>query len=125
MLPMTHTPFQAHVEITLAPTHGGENGWVSVPAGKKLVIEYLSGEAFMPTGQKALFSVEVDQGSGAVRHYLGTHAVGAFGSADYFWVSTPAKFYAKGGTKVNLRADRDIATGTATFRLSLSGHLES
>ena len=121
---MALTPFQAHVEITLAPGQGGENGWVAVPKGKSLVIDYVSGEAFMPTGQKALFSILVDQGSGAVRHYLGTHAVGAFGPSDYFWVSTPSKFYAKGGTKVDLRADRDIATGTATFRLSLSGHLE-
>jgi hypothetical protein len=122
---MTTTPFQAKVEITLAPGHGGENGWIPVPAGKTLVIEYVSGEAFMPTGQKALFGVEVDQGSGAMRHYLGAHAAGAFGSADYYWASTPAKFYAKGGTQVNLRADRDLATGSAKFRLALSGYLQS
>jgi hypothetical protein len=47
--------FQAHVEISLGPQHGGENGVVQVPGGKCLVIDYISGEAFMPTGQKALF----------------------------------------------------------------------
>lgn len=78
----------------------------------------------MPTGQKALFSVEIAEGTGYLRHYLGTHAQGAFGTQDYFWVSTPIKLYGKGGTQVNLRADRDLATGTAKFRLSLSGHLE-
>ena len=122
---MPTTPFQAKVEINLASGHGGENGWIAVPARKTLVIEYVSGEAFMPRGQKALFSVEVDQGSGAVRHYLGSQPAGAFGGKDYFWASTPAKFYAKGGTQVNLRADRDLATGTAKFRLALSGYLQS
>jgi len=118
------TPFQATVNISLAPGHGGENGWVNVPAGKRLVIEFVSGEAFMPTGQKALFGIVVQNASGTVRHYLGTHAVGSFGGQDYFWVSTPAKFYADAATKVDLRADRDLTTGTATFRLSLSGYLE-
>ena len=50
-------PFQAAVEIKLPPGTGGENGFVQVPKGKRLVIEYASGEGFLPTGQKCLFSV--------------------------------------------------------------------
>ena len=121
---MPQIPYQATVDITVGPNFGGQNGFVTVPAGHTLVIEYVSGEAFLPAGQKGLFSILVDQGSGPVRHYLGANTTGTFGAPDYFWVSTPAKFYAKGGTQLDLRADRDIATGTATFRISISGYLE-
>jgi hypothetical protein len=116
--------FQKHVEIAVPATFGGENGVFNVPKDKCLVIEYISGEAFMPTGQKALFGIITTAGGTQVRHYLGTHALGAFGGDDYYWVSGPASIYADPGTEVTLRADRDIATGTATFRMSISGHLE-
>ena len=116
--------FQAHVEISLGPQDGGENGIVQVPKGKCLVIDYISGEAFMPKGQKALFGVITTGGGTQVRHYLGTHTAGGFGAPDYFWVSTPVHIYADPGSQVTLRADRDIASGNAVFRMSLSGHFQ-
>ncbi len=115
--------FQKHVEILVPVNFGGENGSFQVPTGKCLVIDYVSGEAFMPHGQKALFGIITTAGGVQVRHYLGTNAAGAFGGQDYFWVSGPAHIYADPGTNVTLRADRDTATGTATFRFSVSGHL--
>lgn len=116
--------FQTHVEITVPVNFGGQNGTFQVPKGKCLVIEYISGEAFMPHGQKALFGIIATVAGVQVRHYLGTHAVSAFGGEDYFWVSGPATIYADPDTTVTLRADRDIATGTATFRFSVSGRLQ-
>ena len=116
--------FQKHVEITIGPNGGGQNGFFTVPKDKCLVIEYISGEAFMPTGQKALFGIITTVGGTPVRHYLGTHALGKFVAQDYYWISGPAQIYAAPGTTVTLRADRDVATGTATFRMSISGHLE-
>jgi hypothetical protein len=116
--------FQTHVEFIVAANAGGQNGGFQVPQGKCLVIEYISGEAFMPHGQKALFGIITTVGGAQVRHYLGTNALGAFGGQDYFWVSTPIKIYADSGTTVTLRADRDVATGTATFRFSVSGQLQ-
>ena len=50
-------PFQERVEFTLEPGVGAWAGFVAVPAGKRLVIEYISGQAFLPIGQKATFSV--------------------------------------------------------------------
>ena len=116
--------FQRHVEISVPPTFGGENGVVNVPTGKCLVIEYISGEAFMPQGQKALFGIITTAGGTQVRHYLGTHALGAFGGNDYYWVSGASTISADPGTSVTLRADRDVTTGTAKFRMSISGRLE-
>ena len=103
--------FQMHVEIVVPVNFGGENRVFKVPPGKCLVVDYISGEAFMPNGQKALFGIITTAGGVQVRHYLGTNAAGAFGGQGYFWVSGPAHIYADPGTNVTLRADRDIATG--------------
>ena len=59
-----------------------------------------------------------------MRHYLGTHALTAFGANVDDWVSDPVRIYASPGTTVTLRADRDADTDSATFRMSVSGHFE-
>lgn len=116
--------FQAHAEIIVAETFAGQNGFFDVPEHKCLVIEHISGEAYMPTGQKALFGIITTAGGVQVRHYLGTHALEAFGAHDYYWISGPARIYADPSTSVTLRADRDADTDSATFRMSVSGRLE-
>jgi hypothetical protein len=118
-------PFQAAVQIDMPAGTGGQNGFVTVPTGKRLVMEYASGEAFMPTGQKCLFSVITTIGgaSTGTRHYLESNAVGKFGAPDYFQAGQVVRLYADPGTTVMLRADRDIAAGDATARLSISGYL--
>ena len=49
--------FQTEVEIVVAETFAGQNGFFELPDDKCLVIEYISGEAYMPEGQKALFGI--------------------------------------------------------------------
>src|SRR5215467_12460514 len=116
--------FQTHVEIVVAAGFAGQNGSFKAPKDKCLVIDYISAEAFMPVGQKALFGIITTGAGTQVRHYLGTHALPAFGGNDYYWVSGPAHIFADPGTTVTLRADRDADTGSATFRFSVSGHLQ-
>jgi hypothetical protein len=118
-------PFQAAVEITMPDGTEGQNGFVTVPAKKRLVIEYASGEAFVPTGQKAVFSVFTTIGGAptGTQHYLHTDAMGNFGAPDYFRAGQVVRLYADPGTTVMLRADRDLATGSALARMSISGHL--
>lgn len=120
-------PFQSNVQIDLPPSTEGQNGFVTVPAGKRLVIEYVSGQAFLPSGQKALFSVIVSlQGqSTGTWHYLESTVVGPFGSQDCFQCGRLVKLYADPGTTVMLRTDRDSPTGTGISRMTLSGHLVS
>jgi hypothetical protein len=118
-------PFQAAVEIDMPAGTGGQNGFVTVPTGKRLVIEYASGEAFIPTGQKCLFSVITTIGGAptGTRHYLDSDAMGKFGAPDYFRAGQVVRLYADPKTTVMLRVDRDIATGDATARMSISGYL--
>ncbi len=118
-------PFQANVSISLPSGTEGQNGFVTVPAGKRLVIEYVSGQAFLPSGQKALFSAIVSlQGQNTgTWHYLESTAVGPFGGQDCFQCGRPVKLYADAGTTVMLRTDRDSPTGSGQSRMTLSGHL--
>jgi hypothetical protein len=118
-------PFQAAVEIKLPNGTGGENGFVTVPNGKRLVIEYASGEAFLPAGQKCLFSVitSLKGQTTGTRHYLESVPLGHFGAPDYFRAAQVVRLYADAGSTVMLRADRDIATGEGLARMSISGHL--
>ena len=122
---MSTNPFQTSVEISMPNGTGGQNAGFQVPAGKRLVIEYVSGDASMPTGQKCLFSIFTSlagQTTGT-RHVLETAALGKLGATDHFQTAQVVRLYADPGTAVTLRADRDLATGTATARMSLSGHL--
>lgn len=122
---MSTNPFQASFEINLPVGTGGQNAGFQVPAGKRLVIEYVSGDALMPTGQKCLFSIFTSlagQPTGT-RHLLETTTLGQFGASVSFRASQVVRLYADPGTTVMLRADRDVATGTAVARMSLSGHL--
>jgi len=117
-------PFQTTLEIKMPGGTGGSNGAFQVPNGKRLVIEYVSGEAFMPAGQKCLFSVFTSlAGQPSIRHYLESTALGKFGAPDYFRAGQVVCLYADQGTTVTLRADRDITTGEAVARMSLSGKL--
>jgi hypothetical protein len=118
-------PFQANVQVSLPAGTEGQNGFVTVPNGKRLVIEYVSGQAFLPSGQKALFSVIVSlQGqSTGTWHYLESTVVGPFGSQDCFQCGRMVKLYADAGTTVMLRTDRDSPTGAGLSRMTLSGHL--
>ncbi len=116
-------PFHSNVEIIMSNGSGGQNGFVSVPKDRRLVIEYLSGEGFLPSGQKMLFGIICTVNGNSARHYFGTHTIGKFGAPDYYWFSEQVKLYADPGTTVMLRADRDIAKQEATARISLSGYL--
>jgi hypothetical protein len=118
-------PFQANAEISLPTGTEGQNGFVNVPTGKRLIIEYVSGQAFLPTGQKALFSVIVSlQGQPTgTSHFLESTAVGAFGGQDCFQCGRLVRLYADPGTIVMLRTDRDSPTGAGNSRMTLSGHL--
>ncbi len=122
---MATKPFQTAVEIQLPNGTEGQNGFYQVPSAKRLVIEYASGEAFVPTGQKALLSVITSlQGQQTgTRHYLQTTTAGSFGSQDYFSAGEKVRLYADAGTTVMLRADRNSPSGAAIARLSISGEL--
>ena len=118
-------PFQTTVEIKLPSGTEGQNGSFHVPKGKRLVLDFASGEAFLPAGQKAVFSVITSlagQPTG-ISHYLASTTLGTFGAAEYFGAGQIVRLYADPGTVVMLRVDRDAPTGDGLARMSVSGEL--
>jgi hypothetical protein len=106
----------------------------TVPAGKRLVIEYASMRVCVLPGQSATLSVATQVGDQAVFHYLnvtppaaapGTFAIGcnsAVASSEVA-VGQQVKIYADAGSGVVLTGTRNSTVGTASFQFSISGYL--
>ena len=123
----TVSPFQIVLNGTMDPGTEGLNLTFTAPAGKTLVIEYVSGECYVPSGQSCVLSVltEANSAQTGTPFNLGTSNVGAFGADDLWRAGQQVLLYADGGTIVTLRADRNASAGSATpVIMSLSGHLQ-
>jgi hypothetical protein len=121
-------PFQTSLNGSMPPGTEGLNLSFTVPAGKTLVIEYVSGNCFVPAGQTCVLSLltEVNGATTGTQFNVQTDGVGAFGGGKVLWrAGQQVLLYADGGKTVTLRADRNSATGSATpIVMTLSGHLQ-
>jgi len=116
--------FQATVTVTLDQGFVGQNGAVTVPAGKRLVIEYASARAFVPSGQNLAFSIDTSLNGENVSefHHLPSTQQFTSGNITQFIAGEQVRIYADSGILI-LRADRDNPNGTGTFIFTISGHL--
>ena len=116
--------FQATVTVTLDQGFVGQNGAVTVPPGKRLVIEYASARAFMPAGQNLVFSIDTNLNGENVSefHHLPSTQQFTSGNITQFIAGEQVRIYADSGILI-LRADRDNPNGTGTFIFTISGHL--
>jgi hypothetical protein len=124
----TITPFQIELSGSMPPGTVGLNLTFTAPSGKTLVIEYGSGDCFVPSGQSCVLSVftEVNGAKNATSFNLDTDNVGPQRNGDDLWrAGQQVLLYAAGGTTVTLHAGRNDTTGSAApISMSLSGHLE-
>jgi hypothetical protein len=106
----------------------------TVPAGKRLVIEYASMSACMLPGQTATLTVSTEVGSTLVHHLVnvtppaagpGTGAIGCNlpAASSVTAVGQQVRLYADPGTTVTVEGDRNSNTGAANFVFSISGYL--
>jgi hypothetical protein len=116
--------FQATATVTLDQGFLGQNGFVTVPQGKRLVIEYASARAFIPAGQNLVFSIDTNLNGENVSEFHHLPATQQFtsGNTTEFITGEQVRIYADAGFLI-LRADRDSANGTGTFIFTVSGHL--
>ena len=113
-------PFQAKARILLADGACCDNAFVPVPAGKRLVIEYVSAWGFGNGSQSFSYEVGVPLDGTTITHYLPVaqqiddgNSVAIAGQA--------VRLYADGG-QVMLRAGRS-GNAEATIWMTVSGHL--
>jgi hypothetical protein len=98
-------PFQIVLKGSMAPGTEGLNLSFTVPAGKTLVIEYVSGDCFVPSGQACILSVltEVNGATTGTPFNLETNGLGAFGGGEVLWrAGQQVLLYADAGKTVTL-----------------------
>ena len=93
-----------------------------VPTGKRFVVEFVSGEFFLGTGQVPKMEI---RGSASDGPFYAIPLVKALspGIGDFFQASSLVRFYLDAGETYNLTATRNPGGGTASFQVTLSGYL--
>jgi hypothetical protein len=116
--------FQATVTVTLNQGFEGQNGFVPVPAGKRLVIEFASARGNVPAGQTMVFMIvtNLNGENNGEFHHLPTTQQFTSGNTAQFIMGEQVRIYADSGFAM-LRADRNSPDGTASFIFTISGYL--
>jgi len=118
-------PFQLTRTCGVVDQSGGCAVNIGIPAGKRLVIEYVSMLATMPVGQVASFDIETSIGGVSVQHQLplSPPAAGSFNTGPRASIGQQVRLYGDPGTVFSLGVTRSASVGEATFKFSVSGHL--
>jgi hypothetical protein len=93
----------------------------TVPAGKRLVIEYVSAKVNIPGGQKLrALNVFTNLNGDFAYHFLVPTPTGAFNE---YVAGQQVRLYADPNTQVNICASRDTGDGIAPVQATISGYL--
>lgn len=117
------TPFR-HTEVVSLPDGTfARTGAVTLPAGKRLVIETVVASASLPGGQNAVAAVSIPGGHNA---YLSLQSHGNFGGNTFFVGTHPItlRIDTVQTPTINLDTGRSAGAGTGTFRVSVFGYTE-
>ena len=117
----TREPFSQVLSNTFAQQGSGLIGF-QVPDGKRLVIEFISGLAEVPAGEKCVVRIQAIANSIPYNHYLTATYQATFANSDDFVISQPITMSADPSTTVNLQWTRS-GNGTAAFIFNVSGYL--
>ena len=103
--------------------NAGDPVSITVPSGKRLVIEYVSFIGLIPTGQKLRVRVDAHAG-GSASHHLTLSNEGSFqGGKEDYKASQLVRIYGDPETDVMFGVARNNGTGTCSFNISVSGYL--
>jgi hypothetical protein len=120
--------FQKEVDVNFTAGDDHTSNFILVPAGKRLVIEFVSAGWVIPNGQKILqVSIEtIFQGHDAF-HFVAPAFTGTSAIGDWFSLSQETALYAEHlsnpGGDVVINAWRSDTTGSGNGGLTVSGYL--
>ena len=119
-----YVPFQRLFEYDFRPDQLGGGESFQVPDGYRLVIEFVSGQAFTRVGNIASVTVFTTVGEETAKHRLVLHPQGpAGGFGESYTAAQAMRVYADPGTTVTLHVNRSLG-GDGSVSAALSGHLE-
>ena len=96
-----------------------------VPAGKQLVVEFVSTSSEMPSGQKPhpVIVILNNAGSAVVQHYPVTQFQLKYGGADIYKSADPIRMHLPRNLTLRVDLIRDGTSGTARCFFGISGYL--
>jgi hypothetical protein len=117
-------PFQRFLvgEMADGEFNMGDELAVTVPAGKRLVIELASAIVTTAAGQNVRIRVDATAGGGAGAHHLTVAEEPWQGVIDHKGIQL-TRMYADPGSTVYIRVARDQGAGVASVNASISGYL--
>jgi hypothetical protein len=119
-------PFQAGTSFTQSGTNVSLVNIATVPAGHRLVIEFVSASGQVPLGQHVELihiNTSTDPFGGATHDLLVNEQPPAVSGDALFRASQQVKLYANAGTQVKALFRRSSILGDAAFGVTISGHL--
>jgi hypothetical protein len=126
-------PFQAYISLHLDLTETSKSDFFSVPAGKRLVIEFVSVIGSAASGDKMIASItttlNLNGGSGPIvtaQHNLVMIEQGPINDPMNFTAAQPMRVYADPVTDVHAniaRTNPTSGTSTASATITISGYL--
>ena len=100
-------PFQFFATFSKSGGNFQTDNQLVAPAGKRLVIETVTAQAFVPTGQRLLAQISIASGGGTfAQHNLVLASQGGFDLLDYFAATEAVRLYADQGSLVQFRLTR-------------------
>lgn len=118
-----------HAEVDLSDGSLGEANLnaFAVPAGKRLVLEYVSGGAFLQPGQKPLVQVFTSFVTSGFFNLLTAVPQGnfsaVFGRPEAFTITQGLRLYSDGPYSVGIQLTRNESAGLAILQLTFAGYL--
>ena len=117
------TPFSKRLDLNFVS--GSASGTVVVPAGKRLVLTYVSTDVGVKVGASVLLDLATVNGGAEVEAHLPAVPQGVILGEDSFAASDPVTVYADPGSTVTFAAlDTDTA-GSGGLIVGLYGYLEN
>jgi hypothetical protein len=103
----------------------------SVPPDKQAVLEYVTAECRLPSGQRPSLQItqvapsptSVTEIANPILIYQATVPFGPAATHDIYHSSDPVRLYLPPGTQIHLRAERNPATGIGLCTVYISGYL--
>ena len=118
-------PFQNAASTTESGTNVSTLNVATVPAGKRLVIEFVSMTGQVPPGQHVeIMELTTSNGLGGISHAFVIHPQpdAVIGDA-LFRANQSLRLYANAGTQVTALFRRSSTAGSANYLVTISGYL--
>jgi hypothetical protein len=115
-----NTPFQRQIHVVVYPGQFGTFEPVfNIPAGKTLVVEFVSVQVRVPAGQQPVLLFETGDGNGVASLFLNLQLSDI--NRDIFVASQQIRLYTK--NQLFIGVDRDVNTSYAIITGSVIGYL--